>query len=185
MTTNSGNQRERGHDLADVAFVPRRVDHPDAAKLLKAFYDEQVGRYGFAESVDLNPDSYDLPHGIFVVIYDRGRPVGCGGCRRLKTTGDTVEIKKTYLVPDVRGRGLSRRLLGWLEDRAELLGGHRIILETGIRNAAALALFRSSGYTRTESYVPGRDPSINRAFVKTLTGSRAPATAGDAQRASA
>jgi len=185
MTTHFGDQRARGHDLFEIEFVPRRVDHPDAASLLKAFYDEQVGRYGFAESVDLDPDMYDLPHGLFVVIYDHGRPVGCGGCRRLRTANGTMEIKKTYLVPDARGHGLGRQLLVWLEARAVVLGAQRIILETGIRNDAALALFRHSGYTPTDSYVVGRDPSINRAFVKTLAGSGSRLMAGDAQRASA
>jgi GNAT superfamily N-acetyltransferase len=183
MTTNSGAGRPRNSDLGEVEFVPRRVDHPDAAALLHAFYDEQVRRYGFAESIDLDPDTYDLPNGTFVVVYHRGSPVGCGGCRRLDDRHSTVEIKKTYLMPEVRGRGLGRQLLCWLEDYAGLLGGRRIILETGIRNTAALGLFTNSGYSSTASYVRGRDPLINRAFVKTLDDSRSHPKAGDAQRA--
>jgi hypothetical protein len=40
--------------------LERRVDHQDAARLLRAFFDEQVDRYGFAESIDLNPAGYEV-----------------------------------------------------------------------------------------------------------------------------
>lgn len=53
------------------------------------------------------------------------------------------------------------------------------ILESGVRNTAALGLFTRSGYRPMPRYVAGRDPSINRAFVKTLT------PAGQPERASA
>jgi GNAT superfamily N-acetyltransferase len=158
-------------DVADdVVFAARAVDHPDAVRLLRAFYDEQVGRYGFAESVDLYPGDYRPPNGTFVVIYQTGEPVGCGACRWFDREAGTAEIKKTYLASTIRGQGLGRALLEWLEARAVDWGAERVILETGVRNTAALGLFVSSGYRPMDRYVPGRDPSINRAFVKSLTG---------------
>jgi len=64
-------------------------------------------------------------------------------------------------------RGIGRRLLAELERRAA--GQARtIILETGVRNTAAVTLYRNMGYQPTSSYVPGRDPRINRAFTKRL-----------------
>jgi len=153
----------------EPTLLERRVDHPDAVGLLRAFYEEQVGRYGFAESIDLDPQVYLRPHGIFVVAYEGGRPVGCGGCRWYDRSDGVVEIKKTYLVPDARGHGLGRTLLTWLEARALGWGAERAILETGVRNSAALALFTSSGYRPTRRYVADRDPAINRAFTKPLS----------------
>ncbi|WP_249715102.1 GNAT family N-acetyltransferase [Rhizomonospora bruguierae] len=164
--------------LDEFCVQSRRVDHPDAALLLSAFYEEQVGRYGFAESVDLDPAAYEPPYGIFVVAYREERPVGCGGCRWYDRATGTVEIKKTYLVPDVRGCGLGRVLLTWLEAEAVDWGARRVILETGVRNTAALHLFNGSGYRPAPRYVAGRDPLINRAFAKTLT------PAGECDRAS-
>ena len=148
--------------------LERRVDHPDAVQLLRAFYDEQVGRYGFAESVDLDPLTYSPPSGIFLVAYAGTRPVGCGGCRWYDQLNRVAEIKKTYLDPSVRGHGLGRRLLDQLESAAVSWGAGQIILETGVRNDAALKLFTTSGYSPIPRYVPGRSPQINRAFAKTL-----------------
>ncbi len=164
---------------AGVEIVPCRVDHPDAAALLRAFFNEQVGRYGFAESVDLDPDTYNAPNGTFVVIYRNREPVGCGGCRWYDRPSGTVEIKKTYLVPRVRGRGVGRALLTWLEEQALSWGSRRVILETGVRNTAALGLFAASGYQPMPRYVPERDPSINRAFFKALAPDRPAEDAGD------
>jgi GNAT superfamily N-acetyltransferase len=138
--------------------------------MLRAFYDEQVGRYGFAEPIDLVPDEYAEPNGVFVVVYDGERPVGCGGCRWYDRNAGTAEIKKTFLLPEVRGHGVGRTLLSLLESQAAEWGAQRIILETGVRNAAALALFAASGFQPTARYVPERDPQINRAFVKHLAG---------------
>lgn len=154
--------------LGEVTFTRRRVDHPDAVDLLAEFYAEQVGRYGFAESVDLDPDTYAEPSGVFVVVYRHGEPIGCGSCRWYDRSKLTVEIKKTYLRPSARSMGLGRSLLALLEEQARSWGARRVILETGVRNTAALHLFRRAGYRPTKRYVPGRDPQINRAFVKSL-----------------
>lgn len=183
MTTGYPDTRPHDPSPDDVVFVARRADHPDAAALLDGFFREQVGRYGWAESVDLDPDAYDEPNGLFVVIYRNGVPVGCGGCRRFEQRPGTFEIKKTYLIPETRGCGLGRRLLGILEGAAVARGARRTILETGVRNEAALRLFTSNGYTPTARYVAGRDPAINRAFEKVLKGSSVHLTADDAQQA--
>ena len=148
--------------------MARPVDHRDSAELLAAFYREQIERYGFAESVDLAVTEYAPPQGIFVVLYAGNRPVGCGGCRWYDRRTATAEIKKTYLLPTMRGRGAGTLLLLWLEKQAIDWGAEQVILETGVRNTAALNLFRRSGYQPIASYAPGRAPTINRAFVKAL-----------------
>lgn len=137
--------------------------------MLRAFYDEQVGRYGFAESAELSPREFVPPEGVFVVVYHSGDPVGCGGWRWHDRGTRTVEIKKTYIAPASRGLGAGRALLSWLERHAVAAGADRAILETGVRNTAALRLFASAGYLPVARYVPGRDPEINRAFARRLT----------------
>jgi hypothetical protein len=59
--------------------------------------------------------------------------------------------------------------LTWLEHHAAQAGAQRAILETGVRNTAALNLFAGAGYRPVDSYVKGRDPKINRAFARSLT----------------
>lgn len=169
-------------ELADeIQFVERPVDHADAAQLLAAFYQEQLGRYGFAESLDLEQGDYAAPNGVFIVAYRQTVPVGCGGVRWHDRTAATVEIKKIYLAPAARGCGIGRALLARLEARAVERGADRVILETGVRNTAALGLFTGTGYEPTERYVAARDPSINRAFAKSLA--RAPSPYDENARA--
>jgi len=82
--------------------------------------------------------------GTFLVVYRDGIPVGCGALRLLDA--ETAELKRMYVSPAVRGRGLGRRLVAALEAEARALGVRRLVLETGIRQAAALALYRTTGY---------------------------------------
>jgi GNAT superfamily N-acetyltransferase len=91
-------------------------------------------------------DSEEIAHGrgTFLVVYRGERPVGCGALRLLDS--ETAELKRMYVSPLVRGKGLGRRLLAALEAEARALGVRRLVLETGVRQAAALALYRTTGF---------------------------------------
>jgi GNAT superfamily N-acetyltransferase len=158
-------------------------DHPDAVALVSALFEDQRARYGYADQVEADPVDYRPPDGTFLVAYLQGRPVACGGYRIHRspaigqaapmvatemTLSRTVEIKKMYTVPEYRGHGYGRYVLAELERRATDAGAGRAILETGVRNHFALALYTGAGYEPAASYVPGRDPAINRAFTKPL-----------------
>ena len=80
----------------------------------------------------------------FVVGFVDGAPVGCGALQEL---GDGIgEVKRMYVVPPLRGHGLSRRILAALEDLAARQGLHTLRLETGAFLAPAVGLYTSSGY---------------------------------------
>jgi GNAT superfamily N-acetyltransferase len=108
---------------------------------------------------------------MFAVVYQDGAPAGCGGYRWFDRAARVVEIKRVYIVPASRGHGTGRALLTWLERHAIAAGAQQAILETGVRNTAALGLFTSAGYRPVDRYVEGRDPQINRAFARALTSS--------------
>ena len=84
--------------------------------------------------------------GAFLVVWLRGAPAGCGAVRMLSP--DVAELKRMYVVPDSRGQGLSRVILRELEARAVALGALRVVLETGDKALAALALYESAAYAR-------------------------------------
>lgn len=149
-----------------LSAVP--YDHPDARSLTQALRAEQVSLYGFADDPAVTPAAvFDAStDGTFVVAYAGGEPVGCGGVRRLDAR--TAEIKRMYAVPRARGHGIGRGILEHLERHAASFGADRVLLETGRHNTAALALYRRAGYEPCCSYVPGRDPSVNRAMAKRL-----------------
>lgn len=143
-------------------------DHPDVARLLRAFYDDQVSRYGYAEPIDLDAREYVPPNGGFVVACQAGQPVGCGGWHWHDSPARVAELKKAYVVPAARGQGAGRAVLSWLEQNATQAGAVQAIVESGARNTAALALLASHGYQPIDPYVPGRNPAINRAFTRPL-----------------
>jgi GNAT superfamily N-acetyltransferase len=82
--------------------------------------------------------------GAFLVAYIDGRPVGCGAVRRNEP--GVAEIKRMYVTPGARGRGVGRFILDELEAVASQLGIRRLVLETGPRQPEALALYRRAGY---------------------------------------
>jgi GNAT superfamily N-acetyltransferase len=153
----------------DVKIRIRRYDHPDAVLLVSALYDDQVSRYGYADPASADPAGYCPPRGLFLVVYALGIPVSCGGYRTHDPATRTAEIKKMYVRPGYRGRGLGRLILTELERHADVAGFAAIILETGVRNTAALALYTAMGYRPRPRYATAyRDPQINRAFSKAL-----------------
>jgi drug/metabolite transporter (DMT)-like permease/GNAT superfamily N-acetyltransferase len=125
---------------------------PVAAALLRAYTEEleerSIGRP--ADGVDTPESEYEEPHGTFVVLYEGGRPIGCGGIRAL---GDGVgEVKRMYVVPEARGHGNGAGLLGALEAEARRLGYRRLRLDTAEPLRAATALYRGAGYRDIPDY---------------------------------
>jgi orotate phosphoribosyltransferase len=92
----------------------------------------------------LDPEEVADGRGAFFIVYREKTPVGCGALRRLDA--GTAELKRMYISPAVRGKGLGRRLVAALEAEAQLLGVRRLVLETGRRQDAALALYRATGF---------------------------------------
>jgi GNAT superfamily N-acetyltransferase len=167
VTTTPDPAVARRADPIEIAERP--PCHPDATRLRREFHTEQLHRYGFADPAELTSGEYTAPSGVFAVVYSSAVPVGCGGYRWFDKTTRTVEMKRVYVVPASRGLGAGRALLSWLERHALAAGARRAILETGVRNTAALGLFTSAGYRPVDRYVEGRDPAINRAFARLLT----------------
>jgi putative acetyltransferase len=98
----------------------------------------------------LDPEEVAEGKGAFLVARRGGQAAGCGA---LRTLGDGVgELKRMYVRPDQRGRGIGRRVLAALEAEARALGLRRIVLETGVRQAAALGLYETAGYVRVAAY---------------------------------
>ncbi|AMJ67609.1 GNAT family N-acetyltransferase [Hymenobacter sp. PAMC 26628] len=85
-----------------------------------------------------------------VVAYLDDAPVGCGAFKPY--AAETVEIKRMFVQPAHRGQGVARAVLAALEQWAAELGYAGCVLETGQRQAAAIALYQRSGYARTPNY---------------------------------
>ena len=128
------------------------LDSEVALRLIGALNVELRDAYPEPGANHFRLDAEDVGEGrgAFVVAYADGRAVGCGALRKLEE--DTAELKRMYVTPEARGRGIGRALLQALEREAMGLGVKRLLLETGIRQKAAEAMYRSAGYTDTPPY---------------------------------
>ncbi len=85
-----------------------------------------------------------------VVVYFKNEPVGCGAFKEYDSK--TVEIKRMFVKDDFRGKGIASQILLALELWAKESKYSECILETGIRQTSAIALYLRSNYTVIPNY---------------------------------
>jgi GNAT superfamily N-acetyltransferase len=85
-----------------------------------------------------------------VVAFHNGRAAGCGAIKEYDST--TVEIKRMYVSPVMRRRGIAGEVLNALETWAVELGYQRCVLETGLTMSSAVGLYTKSGYVSIPNY---------------------------------
>jgi len=148
---------------------PEPFDAPDVVALTTAQQAEMLELY--EGEADIGPtreaSMFVEPHGVFLVIREDGRAIGCGGIARFDETRG--ELKRMYVVPEARGRGLGRVLLEDLEAEARRLGYTSVVLETGDRQQEALGLYESSGYVRIPCYPPYDSRALSLCYEKHLS----------------
>ena len=147
---------------------PEPFDSPDVQALVTAQQAEMRALY--EGEADIGPTReaamFVEPDGVFLVVRDGGRAVACGGICRFDA--ERAELKRMYVLPAARGRGLGRAVLEALEGEAERLGYRAIVLETGDRQAEALGLYRSSGYAPIPCYGIYATRELSICFEKVL-----------------
>jgi GNAT superfamily N-acetyltransferase len=142
-------------DRAQLNFADARLQGGDGATLIQAMRDEIAVMY---DGLELDGDSMPRagaaelspPGGAFLVGYHDGAAVCCGGIKRLDHR--TCEIKKMYVVPAMRGRGVARRLLHALEAKARWIGYEIARLDTGPKQVSAHGLYASEGYGEVDDF---------------------------------
>jgi GNAT superfamily N-acetyltransferase len=143
--------------VAEIAIEPRRADHPDAARLIERYLGElavRLGEYDPARSVSADPGEMAPPGGAFLVVYQGGRAVACGGLKRFDAR--TCEVKRMFVAEEARRMGIGRRLLAALEAEARRLGYARVLLDTAAPLAEAAALYEATGYREVPPYNDNR-----------------------------
>jgi GNAT superfamily N-acetyltransferase len=138
-----------------LQFRPAQLDSAPGAVLAQAMREEIAAVY---DGLDLDGErmpkagaaELSPPGGTFVVGYEGETPVCCGGIKRLPD--GACEIKKMYVAPEARGRGVARALLHALEDDARALGYKVARLDTGPKQPHARALYESEGYVAVGNF---------------------------------
>ncbi|MET8865698.1 GNAT family N-acetyltransferase [Nonomuraea sp. NPDC004580] len=150
----------------------------DLTVTITADHDPRIQRLARALDADLaasypdDPDDPTItaarldPAARFLLAEHDGHPVGC--CAIQPAPGG-AELKRMYVTPQARGRGVARRLLAEAEDLATALGHRRIRLETGIHQPEAIALYTRAGYSPIPAYPPYQHDPLSRCYAKPLS----------------
>lgn len=136
-----------------------------AARQLVGTYAEALGSdlsgRCFGGEMESLPATYAPPDGAFVLVRCHGRGVGCCALRRLD--GGRGELRRLFVLPCCRGRGLARAMVERLLDEARREGYREVVLHTHESMTAARALYAALGFTPIAPYVayaPGEHPGV-------------------------
>ena len=154
--------------MAEIQLRSERMDSEAGVLLLKALDDDLHERYGGGTPVAAEAAEFLPPHGQFLIVYVDGEPVACAGYRRLDDA--TAELKRMYVAPAGRRKGLARRLLAALEGEAAAAGYTSMWLETGVPQHEAMSLYEAAGYRRIAPFGQYAWAEDQRCYGKPLPG---------------
>ena len=164
---NPHNSKSEDMNSVQIDISPENPDSEVALGLLGQYYadlsDRFPGGFDLASTVSAPSEELVAPFGAFLVVRLNGEAVGCGAVRVL--TDSIGEIKRMWISPRYRGRGLGRRLLIALESTAYDLGCSRLRLDTSDHLDEAIALYRTMGYREIDPY--NENAYATRWFEKT------------------
>jgi GNAT superfamily N-acetyltransferase len=143
-------------------------DDPVAQYLVEQVQEEYVLRYGGRDGAAVEPADFRPPRGTFLVAEVDGVPAACGAWR-VHEDG-IVEIKRVYVEPGFRRRGLAQLVMQALEESAARAGHRAVLLNTGLRQPEALALYARLGYRDVPGYGIYARSSDARFLGKELVG---------------
>jgi GNAT superfamily N-acetyltransferase len=157
----------------DLRIEQLPITHPDAQLMVEAVQQEYVVRYGGRDRTLMVPSELIPPQGGFYVGYRDDRPVMTGAWRfrdDVERLGSSrpAEVKRMYVAPHARRRGLARLMLAHLEATARDAGAEVMILETGTAQPEAIELYLAAGYEAVVPFGHYRDAVENRCYGRRL-----------------
>ena len=150
---------------AELSLTRESFDGDVARPLLVDLDAELDVRYPvpFAPPPPHDPADYLAPRGTFLVARLDGEAVACGGLRPGPEAG-LGEVKRMYVVPDVRGRRIAEQVLAGLVQAGHELGYRRLVLETGTAQPEAIRLYERLGWRPVPAFGHYRDSPMSRCF---------------------
>ena len=132
-----------------LSFIKTNSDSSDFRSLVVQLDADLQARYGEQQSFFSQFNKLDHIHHV-IVAYENNQPIGCGAFKEYEL--GVAEIKRMYVKPELRGKGIAAEILSNLEQWAKDEGFKTCILETAIKQPEAIRLYEKSGYTRFPNY---------------------------------
>ena len=147
-----------------ITIVTEHPDTPDAILLITELEAILEPLYPRASRHGLSVErliAEDVP--FFVVRFD-GVPAGCGGIKLVDTAYG--ELKRMYVRPQFRGRGLAKLILDHLAGYAQAHGVGLLRLETGIYQREAIGLYERMGFYRIPPFGAYREDPLSLCYER-------------------
>ncbi len=132
-----------------ISFLRTTSENPDFINLVKSLDAYLAIIDGAEHSFYAQFNKIDMLKNVIVAFSD-GDAVGCGAFKPFED--DKVEMKRMFVKEEARGKKIASLILNELETWAYELGIHHYVLETGIRQDAAISLYHKLGYQIIPNY---------------------------------
>lgn len=136
-------RRYEPQDATAVRDLFIKINRAMAPDSLRDAFEAYVAQ-SLREEIDRIPDYYGARDGSFWIATDDDGLLGMFGLERVDA--DSAELRRMYVAPEVRRRGVARAMLAHAEQVCAAAGLRRLILSTSELQPAALALYRASGF---------------------------------------
>ena len=147
---------EKTVDILIEYLDPQAADVKALVAVSDAFYE---GLYPVGSNHLEALDDLEKPNVLLMGCRIGGALVASGAAKLMDDDGDYAEIKRVFVLDDYRGRGLSGRIMNYLETELHQCGVRLFRLETGVHQPEALGLYRKLGYHQRGPYgAYGPDP---------------------------
>lgn len=151
-----------------ITFAVVDAASASARGAMTEYFDELAARFpaGFDSAAALTEavSAFNPPRGVFVLVGPVDAPIGCGAVQFLDS--DRGEIKRMWVDPTARGRGVASALLAFLEEVVRGSGRATAVLDTNHVLAEAAALYKRRGYQPIDRY--NDNPYADRWYSKSL-----------------
>ena len=148
-----------------LTVEPEPADSPDASAMVEELETHLASRYPSESRHGFTVERLVATGVLFFVARSGGAAAGCGGILFVDDPGEAyAEIKRMYVRPAYRGRGIGRRVLDRLFDEARRRGVTVLRLETGVDQVEAIALYEKVGFRRSPPFGPYRDDPLSPCF---------------------
>jgi putative acetyltransferase len=122
---------------------------PEVRELVSELEAYLASRYEAHQRHGLSLERIFQPHILFFVAHHDGSAVGCGG---VAFDDGFAEVKRMFVRPHARGKGVAQAMLSRFEQEARARSYTRITLETGDVLAAAIRVYERAGFTRCAAF---------------------------------
>ena len=156
-----------------LRLLPAGFRDRDTQALVDQVQAEYAVLYGGPDVTPLEDGVFDPPRGAFFLGYVDDVAVAMGGWRMRSDVHPwglacAAEIKRMYVAPAARRRGFARAVLAHLEGTARAAGADVMVLETGIEQPEAIAMYTSGGYEPVEKFGYYAWSPLSRCYGKPL-----------------